>query len=633
MGELSVKYIQNKHEKNHYLKLLLKDVAALDQMIEADLFEKGKQRIGAEQELCLIDDDHNPAHNGPTILQDVEDKHVTTELARFNLEINLDPFEIRGDCLRNTERQLVELLSKTASTASDHGSRILLTGILPTIRFSHVKPKWMTPMDRYQILSDVIKAMRGGNFEIHIQGVDELITSLDSVLFEACNTSFQLHLQIRPEDFAHEHNWAQLIAGPVLAAAANSPLLLGQELWMETRIALFQQSVDSRSSTNHLRSKNPRVRFGNKWLKESVSELFKDQIARYPLILTAYNLEDAEEVLKNGGVPSLKALQLHNGTVYPWNRPCYGLSGTTPHLRIENRYLPSGPSVIDEMANFALWLGLMKGRPQDWEDFESRFPFRIAKDNFYRAAKTGLHTIFEWFGEKISAKDLLINQLIPIAYQGLQNCGLNAADAERYLGIIRKRVESGQNGAEWQVKNFRSLSEKYGPGVAIAELTQAMYDMQQTGKPVHEWPMLDTHEYYPVHDPKDCVRKIMSTDLFTIREDEPLMMAKAVMVWKNIRHLPVEDIQGNLIGLLTRTNMKALELHPTGWEKLSIRDVMVKDLITIHSDTPISSAKCLMEAFGIGCLPVVHSDKLIGLVTDTDVKGIEAELQEKIKCS
>lgn len=632
MGELSVKYIQNKHEKNHYLTALLKDVRALDQMIEADIFEKGKQRIGAEQELCLIDDHYNPAKNGPEILELIDDPHLTTELARFNLEINLDPFEIRADCLRNIERQLLELLNKTASSASDLGSRILLAGILPTIRFGHVKPVWMTPMDRYQILSDVIKSMRGGNFEIHIQGVDELITSLDSVLFEACNTSFQLHLQIKPKDFAHEYNWAQFIAAPVLAAGANSPLLLGQELWMETRIALFQQSVDSRSSTNHLRSKNPRVRFGNQWLKASVSELFKDQIARYPLILTTKDLEDSEAILQNGGVPSLKALRLHNGTVYPWNRPCYGLSGRIPHLRIENRYLPSGPSVVDEIANFAFWLGLMKGRPERWEQFEQQIPFRIAKDNFYRSAKTGLHSIFEWFGEKLSAKDLILEQLLPIAYQGLQKCGLNNADIKRYLSIIEKRVESGRNGAEWQIVNFRNLSEKYGQEVALTELTKAMYDLQQTRQPVHEWPLLETHDYYPVNDPKDCVRKIMTTDLFTIQEDEPLMMVKAIMVWKNIRHLPVEDLKGDLIGLVTRTNLNAMELNPTGWEKLSIRDVMVKDLVTINANTPISSAKCLMKAYGIGCLPIVHGDKLIGLITDTDVKGLEKELEKDINC-
>lgn len=623
MGELTVKYIQNKNEKNQYLKFLLNDVAALDQLIEADLFEKGKQRIGAEQELCLIDDLHNPAKNGPEILDRIDDPHLTTELARFNLEINLDPFEIGADCLQKTEKQLTDLLQKTATSAADLGSRVLLTGILPTIRFGHVEPEWMTPMDRYQILSDVIKTMRGGNFEIHIQGVDELITSLDSVLFEACNTSFQLHLQLRPEDFAKDYNWSQLIAGPVLAAGANSPLLLGQELWMETRIALFQQSVDSRSSSNHLRAKNPRVRFGNKWLEHSVSELFKDQIARYPLILTTKDLEDSQAILKKGGIPSLKALRLHNGTVYPWNRPCYGLSGNTPHLRIENRYLPSGPSIIDEMANFAFWLGLMKGRPEKWIHFEKQIPFRIAKDNFYRAAKMGLQTIFEWFGERKSAKQLILDQLLPIAYQGLEKCGLGRKEAERYLTIIEKRVDSGQNGAEWQAKNFRSLSEKYGPWKAIADLTKAMHELQQSGSPVHEWPSLATKDYFRISDSTDCVRNIMSSDLFTIRDDEPLMMVKAIMSWKKVRHLPVEDTQGNLIGLFTNTNLKAIESASTDWEKRSIRDVMVKDLVTIDSDTSIASAKSLMEAHGIGCLPIVHGSKLIGLVTDTDLKRLE----------
>lgn len=630
MGDFAVKPNQTNEDRTRFLQFLIRDIQALDLMIKEDVFEKGKQRIGAEQELCLVDESWNPSIHGLEVLDRVGDPHVTTELARFNLEINLDPFELRPDCFRRSERQLLELLGKTKSAASDFGAHVLLAGILPTLRYGHVQPEWMTPIARYKLLSQIVKAMRGSDFEINIQGVDELITSLDSVLFEACNTSFQTHLQIPCGEFVPMYNWAQMIAAPVLAACANSPLLLGRELWMETRIALFQQSVDSRSSANHLSDRESRVRFGTYWIRDSISELYKDHVARFPLILTTDTGEDAVAEFNKGKAPALRALRLHNGTVYAWNRPCYGLSDGMPHLRIENRYLPAGPSVADEMANFAFWVGLMKGLPRKWKNLPEKASFRAVKSNFYRVAKTGLDTVIDWFGKPFPAQELIRKRLLPVARAGLESANINASDIDRYLDIIEQRVAKRRTGALWQVRNYRHIREVFNSGVAVYEITQAMLEFQASGKPVHTWSDIDIRKNYPIHRPSDSIRKIMSTDLFTVGEDEPLSLVKSIMEWKKIRHLPVENKSGDLVGLVTATNVKAFPNAADLWQQIPIKRMMVKELITITVDTPVRSAKALMETYGVGCLPVTHNNKLIGIVTDTDIKRVENILQEDL---
>lgn len=622
MGELSVKSLQSLSDRNHYLLEVLHDIEALDIMLREGLFEKGKQRIGAEQELCLIDDEGNPSLKGPAILTAVKDEHFTTEIGKFNLEINLDPFELRSDCLRNTERQLMHLLGMLANKASDANSNVLLTGILPSLTHLHLHDECMAPVERYRLLSQAMRAMRGRDFEIHIIGVDEMIASNPSILFEACNTSFQMHLQIEPEEFVDHYNWAQMISGPVLAACTNSPLLFGRELWAETRIALFQQSVDTRSYTGHLRDKQSRVYFGNRWLRDSVSEVFKEHLSRFPMVFSTKIEKNSLDSLKEGEIPKLKALRLHNGTVYTWNRICYGLSEGLPHLRIECRYIPAGPTVADEMANFAFWLGLMKGLPEHYKNLHHIASFRSAKDNFYRAARIGMGASFDWLGKNISAERLLLEELLPIAKVGLEKIALNKDDIHRYLNIIAQRIMKQQTGAQWQVHNFRCLREAYGPGIAAHKLTQAMYERQESGLPVADWDDVDCRPIYAVDLQNDTVDKVMSTDLFTIREEEPLALVKAIMEWKNIRHLPVENHAGDLVGLVTATNVHSFSTLPKQWEQIPIKQMMVKNLITIAPGTPVKTAVHLMQNFGIGCLPVMKDNKLLGILTDTDVKRI-----------
>ncbi|MCB0558941.1 MAG: CBS domain-containing protein [Lewinellaceae bacterium] len=616
MGELSVKPIAE--SRNKFIKALLQDIQALDQMLHEGLFEKGHQRVGAEQEIFLADDLFQPTGAAPDLLE-VLPISFTSEIARYNLEVNLDPFELDGQAFQKTERQLREMLSILGKEAPKFNAVPILTGILPTLRHCHLELQHMTPQIRYSILSEAMRRRRGSDFEIHIQGADELIARLDSVMFEACNTSWQLHLQIPPELFAEHYNWAQWIAGPVLAACANSPLLFGRELWHETRIALFQQSVDTRSSNNHLRNKLSRVGFGQNWLTGSASNLFKDNISRFPLLLTGDIKENALETLAKGQAPTLRALRLHNGTVYSWNRPCYGISDTGfPHLRIENRYLPAGPSVPDEIANFAFWVGLMKGMPEQYGTLCDKAPFQMAKDNFYRAARSSLSTVFNWNGQQIPAPNLILEKLLPIAEDGLRAVGVDSLEIDRYLGIIERRALLRQNGALWMIRNFRKLSDSCGKGVAVQELTSAVMERQRGGAPVHEWEDVDCNHFYEVGSGRETVGRAMKTDLFTISQEEPLELVAAIMHWKNIRHLPVEDEEGKLAGLITSTNLKQAQ-DP---ENHIAADIMVRDLITAHEDMPLAEGAALIKRNGIGSLLIVRNENLVGILTDTDFRRL-----------
>ncbi|MBK7871825.1 MAG: hypothetical protein IPJ74_14670 [Saprospiraceae bacterium] len=343
--------------------------------------------------------------------------------------------------------------------------------------------------------------------------------------------------------------------------------------------------MDTRSYTGHLRDRQSRVYFGNRWLHSSVSEVFKEHLTRFPMVFSTKIEKNALDVLKEGEIPNLRALRLHNGTVYTWNRICYGISEDLPHLRIECRYIPAGPTVVDEMANFAFWLGLMKGLPEHYKNLPHIASFRSAKDNFYRAARIGMNASFDWLGKMVTAEKLLLDELLPIAKEGLNKIHLNDSDINRYLGIIEQRILKQQNGAQWQVHNFRCLRDAYGPGIATNKLTQGMYERMEPGNPVHDWDNVDCRPIYAVNLQSDTIDQVMSVDLFTISQEEPLALVKAIMEWKNIRHLPVEDLHGDLVGLVTATNVQSFSSVSDEWEQLPIKNMMVKNLVTYYCTT------------------------------------------------
>ena len=608
--------VANSELRSSFIRHLLNDVEALELMLEKGLFETGITRIGSEQEFCLVTKNWRPSRIAEDILAAIDDPHFTTELARYNLEINQDPFELTGNCFTQVETQLRDLLSKAEQVAKKHDNQLVLTGILPTISKHELNLDYMTGNPRYAELNKMMRELRGKDFELYLCGVDELSVKHDSVLFEACNTSFQMHLQVEPDEFNSSYNWSQAIAGPILGVCANSPLLLGRELWSETRIALFQQSIDTRNSSYALRNQKARVTFGDSWGKGSIADVFKNDIAEFKILLAKDIQSNSLQELAEGKIPKLAALQLHNGTIYRWNRPCYGIGGNKPHLRIENRYIPAGPSVIDEMANFALWVGMMKGRPAMFDDMSSQMDFKDAKSNFIKAARTGKESVLNWIDGPISVRDLMIKELLPMAYNGLNSVGVDKEDTERLLKVIEQRTVSF-TGAQWNVRNYRKLRSFAKQDKALRALTKTMHENQQSNLPVHEWP--EVKEEPTTHKTARNIGHIMSTQLFTVNEHDLAELATQIMKWKGVHHVPVENNAGEFCGLLTWTHMKKYLDDENHNPKSLVNEIMVSSVSTVEPDTEINDAISIMKENGFGCLPVIQDKHLIGIVTIPDI--------------
>lgn len=626
MGSQSVKAITSQKERKKNIYHLLNDVKALEKMVEEDFFEKNIQRVGAEQELCITNNNFRPSFNALKILEKIKDPHFATELALFNLEVNLDPVELSGRCFSSLEKQLKALLAKAYTAAeSIDDNKILLSGILPTLKKKDLILENMTPFERYKIINDVLRSIRGDDFKLRIRGVDEMILKHDSILFEACNTSFQVHLQIGLDEAVDKYNWAQAIAGPVMSIMTNSPLLFGRELWSETRIALFQQSVDMRNTSYLLREQKPRVSFGNGWIKKSIVELFTDDIARYTPILTGNFDDDSLENLEKGIAPELRALQLHNGTLYKWNRLCYGIGDNNkPHIRIENRYIPSGPSIKDEIANAMFWVGVMQGMPSRYKNIWKLIQFKDARGNFINAARTGIDTYFNWFGEGISARKLARTILLPIAREGLEISGINKTDIDYYLNIIQKRIEKNTCGSKWLIRSNRNLRKSVSNDQANILLTYNMYKNQRADKPIYQWKLAKTDSTL-ISTKKDKLYKVMTTELFVVNENDLVELVDNIMKWKNIHHLPVVNSSNKITGIITQTTLDSIDVEKAKDDLIVAKDIMVKKVISVSPETIIEDAKNIMLANNIGCLPILEAGELIGIFTKNDLLKIDKE--------
>lgn len=631
MGDLNVKTVSNQSELQSFTRHLLNDVKALEYMLEHGWFEIDTIRIGAEQELCLVDDHLKPLSIAMELLDEINDPDFVTEIAKFNLEINFAPHVFQKTCLSDLEKSIAENLKVARKAAKKLGANTVLAGILPTIRKFDLNHDNLTPFERYQALLDAVGKLRGDNHDLRINGTDELNIKLDSAFVEGCNTGFQVHLQIKPDEFVDKYNISQAVAGPTLALAANSPFLFGKRLWKETRVALFQQSIDTRTTSDHLRERSPRVTFGNSWLKGSILDIYREDIMRFRILLHSDVEEDSLAAVLDGNVPKLKALTVHNSTVYRWNRPCYGIGGGKPHLRIENRILPSGPTVVDEMANAALWLGLMTGMEKHYPDITKVMDFDDAKSNFLAAARNGLDTKFNWIGKKkYPATELIKNELIPIAKEGLESVGIAQKDISRYMGVLEERNQSFKTGSQWMLHSYSKLRETASREETLTAITASMSKNQGTGKPVHKWELADIKDIKKWTPTQLLVEEFMTTDLFTVQEDDVLELVGEMMDWKRIRNVPVENDNGEIIGLVTY-RILIRELMKSGNDKTKlVKDVMIKDPHVIHPDASISQAIELLEEKGISCLPVVKEKNLVGIITDTNFMQISRSLMKRL---
>ena len=627
MGDHNVTQFDEQKERA-FMKAVLDDLRALAFMLQEGCVEGGVARVGAEQEMFLVDRSVRPAPVALEVLKHANEPRLTTEIARFNLEANLTPHELAGSCFRTMEAELEELIEVTRQSAGAAGADVLLAGILPTLKQTDLTLGNMTPVARYDELNRGVIRHRGGSFAIHIKGVDELQLMHDNIMMESCNTSFQIHFQTSPAEFVNQYNVAQAITAPVLAVAVNSPLLFGRRLWQETRVALFQHSTDERSRPQLARNYPTRVSFGDGWLQHSVIGLFHDQIARFRPIMITEADEDPFQVLARGEMPKLSALRMHNSTVWRWNRACYGVTNGTSHLRIENRALPSGPTIVDEIANAAFFSGLMLAVPRHYGDISQRMSFDDAKSNFFRAARHGLDAHFSWIdGQSISASSLVLESLLPLAREGLSSVHVDREDINEYLGIIEERVRSRQTGARWIVKSVATLGNAKTKDLAMRQLTSAMIEAQKTNRPVHTWAAMKTSESIEWQD-YETVGQFMSTDLFTVRPSDLIDFAASVMDWRHIRHVPVEDDNGRLVGLVTHRDL--LRLISAGRQEktgsITVADVMVREPLTISPASDTLAAIKLMREHRVGCLPVVEGDQLVGIVTSYDFLDATAQI-------
>ena len=622
----------NVESLREFTRKLLADLRALELMLERGQIESGVRRIGAEQELFLLDRHFRPAPLAIEMIEKLRDPHFTTEVARFNLEFNSDPLEFGGACLRALETQLNDLLAKASRAAHQLDSEVVMIGILPTVDISDLTLVNMTPVPRYFALNDAMRRLRGKDWEFFIKGTDELIIRHDSVMVEACNTSFQVHYQVGADEFASLYNMTQAVAAPVLAGACNSPLLFGRRLWRETRIALFQQSVDHRAAGLHLREQAPRVSFGNRWVDDSVLEIFQEDIARFKVLLAADIDEDSLAMLARGEVPSLKALRLHNGTIYRWTRPCYGITDGKPHLRIENRILPSGPTVLDEMANAAFWFGLLAGMSRLYPDIRRVMEFETANENFVAAARLGLRAQFAWPGHKqIPADELILEELLPIAREGLAHRGIDADDAGRYLDVLEERVRTKHTGAQWQLDSFARMRGTGSRAERLAAITAATIDNQQSGRPVHLWDPASLEQAGGWERHYARVEQFMTSDLFTVGPDDGVELVANLMKWKRIRHVPVEDAEHRLVGMVSqRTLVTAIAERAADFGKgpIPVREIMASEVVTVAPDTSTLEAIALMKRHRVGSLPVVNQGRLVGIITESDFLAIAGQLLE-----
>ncbi|MCT2587794.1 glutamate--cysteine ligase [Actinophytocola gossypii] len=460
------------------------------QMLAESRFDAERPMSGLEVELNLVDAAGDPAMRNDDVLAAIADPAFQTELGRFNIEINMLPRELGPAGLAAFEDSVRASLNAADRKAGASGAHIVMIGILPTLRPEHMGEHTLSANQRYKLLDEQIFAARGEDLEINITGEERLVTQADTIAPESACTSVQFHLQVAPENFAQFWNASQIVAGIQVALGANSPFLYGKQLWAESRIALFEQSTDTRSEELKAQGVRPRVWFGDGWIT-SIFDLFEENVRYYSALLPLCDDEDPAEVLARGETPQLSELRLHNGTIYRWNRPIYDVVDGRPHLRVENRVLPAGPTVVDVMANAALYFGLVRALVDQERPLWTQMSFSAAEENFHAAARDGIGARVYWPGiGEVPVTELVLRRLLPLAHQGLDAWGVDAADRDRLLGVVEKRCISGRNGAAWQVDTVHALEETTSVSreQALREMTRRYASHMHSNEPVHTWP-------------------------------------------------------------------------------------------------------------------------------------------------
>jgi hypothetical protein len=489
VGEQVAATVFGREDRQRYRQKVRACLDVFADMLAAASFDPDRRSFGLEIELNLTDEQGDPAMANASVLEAIADPAFQTELGQFNVEINIPPRRLGGRVLGELEEQVRRDLNHGEERARGAGGHMMLIGILPTVLDRHLTADSFSASPRYRLLNEQIFAARGEDLRIEIDGQERLATYADTIAPEAACTSLQLHQQVAPEAFASHWNAAQAIAGVQVAIGANSPFFFGKELWRETRIALFEQATDTRPEELKAQGVRPRVWFGENWIT-SIFDLFEENVRYFPALLPVCDDEDPVETLARGDVPRLGELRLHNGTIYRWNRPIYDVVRERPHLRVENRVLPAGPTVVDIVANAAFYYGLVRVLSEEERPLWTRMSFSAAEENFHACAREGIEARVYWPGVgEVPVAELVLRRLLPLADDGLRRWGLDAADRERLLGIVERRCVTMQNGAAWQAATFHRLYERGLDRLdALREMTVAYRELMHSNEPVHSWP-------------------------------------------------------------------------------------------------------------------------------------------------
>ena len=467
-------------------------LSVFERMLTEHAFESERPLTGLEIELNLVDAAFQPTMKNAEVLEQIADADYQTEIGAYNIELNVPPRALPGRSALELEGVLRNSLNIAQAKAQAVDANIVMIGILPTVMPEHFEGEWMSPSARYTALNDSIFSSRGEDILIDITGppgAERLTTYSASIAPESACTSVQLHLQVAPEEFPASWNAAQLLAAPQLALGANSPYFFGRRLWAETRVELFTQATDTRPQELKNQGVRPRVFFGDRWIT-SIFDLFEENVRYFPSLLPEMSDEDPLAVLESGRAPRLQELRLHNGTVYRWNRPVYDLVDGRPHLRVENRVLPAGPTVVDVLANSAFYYGALRMLAEEGRPAWTKMAFATAHGNFTECAMRGLDASVYWPGlGEVTADELVLRRLLPMAHEGLERWGVAAEVRDRYLGIIEGRAKTGRNGASWQVEAVEVFENRgQDRAKALASMLERYCEGMHSNVPVHLWP-------------------------------------------------------------------------------------------------------------------------------------------------
>ena len=486
---------------------VLKDLDVFERMLEGSRFDFTRPQMGLEIELNLVrSDDLSPALVNSEVLAEMTDEDFQTEVGRYNIEMNVPPRPMAGDQAVRLERWLCQSLRRAGDAARAHDARVVDIGILPTLMPDQFDRPWLSDGVRYRALNDSLIRERGEGFELDILGATgERVSSYhDSIGPLSGCTSVQLHQQVTPQDFPVYWNAASIISGLQVAMGANSPYLFGRRLWAETRIPLFTAMTDTRSVELVHQGVRPRAYFGQAWIT-SIFDLFEENVRSFPALLPEMSDEDSLATLEGGGTPSLVDLRLHNGTVWRWNRPIYDTSQGVPHLRVENRVLPAGPSAVDMVANACFYYGLLEAMTTSGRPIWTKMPFADAERNFRDAAKYGITSVQLWPGlGKIPAVDLVADHLLSVADDGLAALGLRREVRSHFLSVIEGRCRTRTNGASWQVAVTEAHEAAgYPREEALREMLRLYIDHSEDNLPVHSWPVPQVERRQRADEPRN----------------------------------------------------------------------------------------------------------------------------------